>query len=82
MHTLITGLNFLLQNIPEHVTAAAIVFGSHRLMLPLLPYSESFTFSPDPARPNPREFVSHLENPFPYLLVNIGSGVRLVTTRI
>lgn len=71
MQSLITGLNFLLRNIPN----------------------ESFTYSTKQHDPDPKHYVpvgvrtngrlmfadvSPQDDPFPYLLVNIGSGVRLI----
>lgn len=54
MHSLITGLNFFLKNIPE----------------------ESFTYSHVLDRKEVIKTVT--DNPFPYLLVNIGSGVSII----
>lgn len=56
MHALITGLNFLLKNVPK----------------------ESFTYSTIPHDPSPKHYVPVGDNPFPYLLVNIGSGVSIL----
>ncbi|KAF2076988.1 hypothetical protein CYY_001697 [Polysphondylium violaceum] len=39
---------------------------------------ESFTYSPLPNCPSPKEFVDKVENPYPYLLVQIGSGVSII----
>jgi pantothenate kinase len=40
--------------------------------------NEAFTFSQDINHPNPKTFVPPSANPFPYLLVNIGSGVSII----
>eukprot|EP00026_Physarum_polycephalum_P005357 Phypoly_transcript_05389.p1 GENE.Phypoly_transcript_05389~~Phypoly_transcript_05389.p1 ORF type:complete len:413 (+),score=47.21 Phypoly_transcript_05389:339-1577(+) len=56
MHALITGLNFLLKNVPK----------------------ESFTYSTVHNDPDPKHYVPVGDNPFPYLLVNIGSGVSIL----
>lgn len=40
--------------------------------------NESFTYSSDMNDPSPKKFDSVQMNPFPYLLVNIGSGVSLL----
>lgn len=56
MHSLISGLNFLLKNVPK----------------------ESFTYSTIKNDPDPKHYVPVGDNPFPYLLVNIGSGVSIL----
>jgi len=56
MHSLISGLNFLLKNVPH----------------------ESFHHSTLPHDPNPKTFVPVGNNPYPFLLVNIGSGVSIL----
>jgi len=39
---------------------------------------ESFTYSILPNCPSPKQFVDKVENPYPYLLVQIGSGVSII----
>eukprot|EP01133_Synstelium_polycarpum_P012028 gene12028-14069_t len=41
-------------------------------------HRESFTYSPLPNAASPKEFVDKVENPYPYLLVQIGSGVSVI----
>lgn len=83
MKSLIEGLNFLLKNIPKYnctiKTLSEVHFPHYWLMINyFVSRSESFTYSPDPNDPSPKKFDSTLMNPFPYLLVNIGSGVRYI----
>eukprot|EP01132_Coremiostelium_polycephalum_P005431 gene5431-6775_t len=39
---------------------------------------ESFTYSPIPNSQSPKEFIDKVDNPYPYLLVQIGSGVSVL----
>ncbi|EGG13736.1 pantothenate kinase [Cavenderia fasciculata] len=41
-------------------------------------HRESYTYSGQINQPNPKEFVDKVENPYPYLLVQIGSGVSVI----
>lgn len=63
MKATVAGLNFLLTSIKNEVYT----------------YSPPSTRSPIPAQDIKRDFVTDtIDNPFPYLLVNIGSGVSIV----
>ncbi|GAM27272.1 hypothetical protein SAMD00019534_104470 [Acytostelium subglobosum LB1] len=53
-----------------------LIFGTNFLLNSI--NRESYTYSPNPSAPSPKEFVDKVENPYPYLLVQIGSGVSVI----
>ncbi|KAL6062256.1 Fumble-domain-containing protein [Balamuthia mandrillaris] len=60
----------------KHDEMECLIWGLN-FFLNSIPF-ESYTFSPDPADPNPRAFVPIGDSAYPYLLVQIGSGVSVI----